>query len=110
MVRFSLNNKTCCLYVTWEIQDQIWAKMFCIPKNIPYRTPMAAGHHALSPTLNQISILLFLLLSEFFFYPLLGRAKSRGRCCAAIRLSHEKILRHPWCPKLVTGLLVTVAL
>jgi len=28
MVHFGLNIKTCCLYVTWEIQDQIWAKIF----------------------------------------------------------------------------------
>jgi len=31
----------------------------------------------------------FFLLSEFFFYPLLGRARFRGRCWAAIRLSHR---------------------
>jgi len=31
----------------------------------------------------------FLLLSEFFFYPLLDRARFRGRCWAAIRLSHR---------------------
>jgi len=30
----------CCLYVIWEIQDQIWAKTFCIPKNLHSRTPM----------------------------------------------------------------------
>jgi len=40
MVRFSLNIKTCCLYVTWKIQDHIWAKIFCIPKNMHSRTPM----------------------------------------------------------------------
>jgi len=40
MVRFSLNIKTCYLYVTWEIQDKIWAKIFCIPKNMHSRTPM----------------------------------------------------------------------
>jgi len=40
MVGFSLNIKTRCLYVTWEIQDQIWAKHFCIPKNMHSRTPM----------------------------------------------------------------------
>jgi len=32
MVRFSLNIKTCCLYVIWEKQDQIWAKFFASPK------------------------------------------------------------------------------
>jgi len=32
---------------------------------------------------------LLLLLGEFFFYPLLGRARFRGRCWAAIRLSHR---------------------
>ena len=31
----------------------------------------------------------FFLLSEFFFYPLLGRTRFRGRCWAAIRLSHR---------------------
>ena len=31
----------------------------------------------------------FLLLSEFFFYPMLGRHRFRDRCCAAIRLSHR---------------------
>ena len=40
MVRFSLNIKTCCLYVTWEIQDQIWANIFCSPKNVHSCTPM----------------------------------------------------------------------
>jgi len=40
MVRFSLNIKTCCLYVIWEKQDQIWAKFFCIPKNMDSRTSM----------------------------------------------------------------------
>jgi len=38
MVRFNLNIKTCCLYVIWKKQDQIWAKNFCIPKNIHSRT------------------------------------------------------------------------
>jgi len=40
MARFSLNIKTCCLYVTWEIEDQIMAKIFCIPKNMHSHTPM----------------------------------------------------------------------
>jgi len=40
MVGFSLNIKTCCLYVIWEKQVQIWAKLFCIPKNMHSRTPM----------------------------------------------------------------------
>jgi len=31
----------------------------------------------------------FFHLSEFFFYPLLGRARFLGRCRAAIRLSHR---------------------
>jgi len=31
----------------------------------------------------------FFRLSEFFFYPLLGRTRSRGRCWAAIQLSHR---------------------
>jgi len=43
MVRFSLNINTCCLHIAWEIQDQIWAKIFCIPKNILSRTPMPAN-------------------------------------------------------------------
>ena len=34
-------------------------------------------------------MILHLFLSEFFFYPLLGRARFRGRCGAAIRLSHR---------------------
>jgi len=40
MVRFSLNIKTCCLYGTWEIHDQIWAKIICIPQIVNSRTPM----------------------------------------------------------------------
>jgi len=31
------------LYVIWEKTDQIWAKIFCIPKNMRSRTPMSAG-------------------------------------------------------------------
>jgi len=44
MVRFSLIIKTCCLYVIWEKQDQIWAKIVCIPKNMHSRTPMDEPH------------------------------------------------------------------
>jgi len=44
MIHFSLNIKACCLYVIWEKQDQIWANIFCIPKNMHSRTPMAASH------------------------------------------------------------------
>jgi len=40
MVRFSPSIKTFCLYVIWEKQDQIWAKTFCIPKNMDSRTPV----------------------------------------------------------------------
>jgi len=46
MVRFSLNIKTCCLYVIRETQDQIWAKIFCIPKNMHSRTPMCVEHYS----------------------------------------------------------------
>ena len=42
MVHFSLNIKACCLYVIWEKQDQIWAKIFCIPKIMHSRTPIIA--------------------------------------------------------------------
>jgi len=42
MVRFSLNTKTFCLYVIWGKQDQIWAKIFCIPKNRHSRTPVVS--------------------------------------------------------------------
>jgi len=49
MVRFSLNIKTCCLHVTWEIQDQIWAKIFCIPKKMNSRTPMGAESENITP-------------------------------------------------------------
>jgi len=39
---------------------------------------------------NVASVVLLLLLSVFFFlYPLLGRARFRGKCWAAIRLSHR---------------------
>jgi len=41
MVHFSLDIKACCLYVIWEKQDQIWAKMLCIPKNMHSRSHMA---------------------------------------------------------------------
>jgi len=40
MVHFSLNIKAWCLYAIREKQDQIWAKIFCIPKNMHSRTPM----------------------------------------------------------------------
>jgi len=40
MVCFSLKTKTCCLNVIWEKQDQIWAKIFFIPKNMHSRIPM----------------------------------------------------------------------
>jgi len=42
MEHFSLNIKACCLYVIGEKQDQIWAKIFCIPKIMHSRTPMVA--------------------------------------------------------------------
>jgi len=45
MVRFSLNIKTWCLYVIWEKQDQIWAKICCIPKNMHSRASMDVPHH-----------------------------------------------------------------
>jgi len=35
MVYFSRNIKTCCLYVIWEKQYQIWAKMFFTPSRTP---------------------------------------------------------------------------
>jgi len=45
MVHFSLNIKTCCLYVIWEKQDQIWAKISSIPKNMhSYTYAYAYGH------------------------------------------------------------------
>jgi len=40
MVRFSPSIKTFCLYVIREKQDQIWAKIFCFPKNMDSRTLM----------------------------------------------------------------------
>jgi len=40
MAHFSRNIKACCLYVIRERQDQIWAKIFCIPKNMHSRTLM----------------------------------------------------------------------
>ena len=40
MVRFSPSIKTFCLYVIREKQDQIWAKIFYIPKNMDSRTLM----------------------------------------------------------------------
>jgi len=43
MVHFSLNIKAWCLYVIWEKQDQIWAKIPCISKNMHSRTPMVFG-------------------------------------------------------------------
>jgi len=42
MVRFSLNIKTFLRYL--GKQDQIWAKMFCIPKNMHSRTLMFSTH------------------------------------------------------------------
>jgi len=31
----------------WEKQDQIWANIFCIPKNMHSRTPMNEGYNPL---------------------------------------------------------------
>jgi len=42
MVHFGPNIKACCLYVIWAKRDQLWAKIFCIPKNMHSRTPMYA--------------------------------------------------------------------
>ena len=39
MVRFCLGIKTCSAQVIWEKQDQIWAKILGIPKNMHSRTP-----------------------------------------------------------------------
>jgi len=47
MVGFRLNIKTCCLHFIWEKQDQIWAKIFCIPKHMHSRTPMCAHNYPL---------------------------------------------------------------
>jgi len=44
MVRFSLSIKTCCLHVVWGKQDQVWAKIFCITKNMHSRTLMLRAH------------------------------------------------------------------
>ena len=38
---------------------------------------------------TSLQILLFFFRLSEFFYPLLGRARFRGRCWAAIRLSHR---------------------
>ena len=54
MVRFSLNIKTFCLYVIWE--NQIWAKIFCIPKNRHSRTFMSVFKHLLHPLKSKCSI------------------------------------------------------
>jgi len=40
-----------------------------------------------NPSFNKRLLFFFFRLSEFFFYPLLGRARFRGRCWAAIWLS-----------------------
>ena len=39
--------------------------------------------------IKEFSFFFFFRLSEFFFYPLFGHARFRGRCWAAIRLSHR---------------------
>ena len=39
--------------------------------------------------IRELPFFFFFRLSEFFFYPLLGRARFRGMCWAAIRLSHR---------------------
>jgi len=56
ILSFSLNIKTCCLYVIWKKQDQIWAKILCIPKNMHYRTPMCGSIAADSLMLFSHSI------------------------------------------------------
>jgi len=43
MVHFDLDIKACSLYVIWVKQDQIGAKIVCIPKNMHSRSPMTAG-------------------------------------------------------------------
>jgi len=66
MVHFSLNIKACCLYVIWEKQDRIWAKIFCIPKNMHSRTLMLITVHTfavvviISLHLRKLAILLHL--------------------------------------------------
>jgi len=59
----------------------------------PYRspTPTVNGHDLTPPTRKQTSdqeYCDFFLASEFF-YPLLGRARFRGKCWATIWLSHR---------------------
>jgi len=36
----------------WEKQDQIWAKIFCIPKNMHSRAPMMSTRLHTAPQVN----------------------------------------------------------
>ena len=62
---FSLNIKNCYLHVICEKQDQIWEKIFCIPKNNHSRTPMMI----LIRVQNRLKTFYFTDLSTFYFSP-----------------------------------------
>ena len=60
-----------------------------LPCNI-YKTSSSDSSRYKKGFVGQFVLMRFrLLLSEFFFYPLLDRARYRDRCWAAIRLSHR---------------------
>jgi len=40
VLSISLNIKTCCLYIIRETQGRTRAKIFFVPKNMHYRTPI----------------------------------------------------------------------
>jgi len=68
MVHFSLNIKACCIYVIWEKQDKIWAKMFCILKNMHSRTPMVLREHFLCSYTNYgFAWTFFMFLHNLWF-------------------------------------------
>jgi len=51
MARFGLNLKDLLFHVIWEKQDQIWAKRFCISKNMHSRSLMVVLKNAKHLTL-----------------------------------------------------------
>jgi len=66
IVRFSLNSKTCCLYVVWEKQDKIWANIFCIPKIMHSRTPMDVRYTKIHKFINRTRQVQTIAVNIFF--------------------------------------------
>ena len=68
MVRFSLNIKTFCLCIICKKQDQIWAKIFFIPKSRHSRTTMHSLQHPIACIARSLSIAQFHANIQFHIY------------------------------------------